>query len=154
MRPIAALVVIVLLAASLPGAAPEGVVPAVNAIEPWQQVGQQPYEFTWVQREENPGTLVDFENLEGWKLELYDGAKGELRRSREQQMWGQHVAKFLYSGTSERSRVIARPPQPIPIPDRFDSVELWGYGNRWSWVPDDTTPAGDVSILIVDSRGR
>ncbi len=154
MRPIAALVVIVLLAASLPGAAPEGVVPAVNAIEPWQQVGQQPYEFTWVQREENPGTLVDFENLEGWKLELYDGAKGELRRSREQQMWGQHVAKFLYSGTSEKSRVIARPPQPIPIPERFDSVELWGYGNRWSWVPDDTTPAGDVSILIVDSRGR
>jgi len=27
--------------------APEKVVPAINEIELWQQVGQQPYEFTW-----------------------------------------------------------------------------------------------------------
>jgi len=61
-------------------------VPAINDIELWQQVGQQPYEFTWVQRAEHPNTLVDFEDLTGWKLELFNGAKGELRRSREQQM--------------------------------------------------------------------
>ena len=132
----------------------ENVVPAINAIEPWQQVGQQPYEFTWTQREEHPKTLLDFEDLSGWKLELYDGAKGELRRSREQQMWGQYVAKFLYSGTSERSRVVARPPNPIPIPGRFDSIDLWGYGNRWSWILDESTPPADVSALVTDARGK
>jgi hypothetical protein len=147
---------IVLLYLILPALAqsPEKTVPAINDIELWQQVGQQPYEFTWVQRSEHPKTLVDFEDLDGWKLEMFDGAKGELRRSREQQMWGQYVAKFLYSGTSDKSRVVARPPKPIPIPEKFDSIELWGYGNRWSWVPDPTTPAADVSILITDSRGK
>jgi hypothetical protein len=135
-------------------APPESVVSAINEIEPWQQVGQQPYEMTWVQRGEQPNTLIDFEDLSGWTLELYDGAKGELRRSREQQMWGQHVAKFWYAGTAGGSRLVARPPKPAPIPGKFDSIELWGYGNRWEWVDDKTTPAADVSILIQDSRGK
>ena len=76
----------------------EKVVPAINEVEPWQQVGQQPYEFTWTEREQDPHTLVDFQDLKGWTLELYDGAQGELRRSREQQLWGQYVAKIVYSG--------------------------------------------------------
>ena len=45
--------------------AQQKVVPAINEIEPWQQVGQQPYEFTWTQREQDPHTLVDFQDLEG-----------------------------------------------------------------------------------------
>ncbi|MCP5120326.1 MAG: hypothetical protein GY953_56750, partial [bacterium] len=135
-------------------ATPDKVVPVVNDVEPWQQLGQQPYELTWTERAEHPKTLVDFEDLSDWKLELYGGAGGELSRSREQQMWGQHVAKILYSGTDENSRVVARPAKPIPIPDRFDSVEMWGYGNRWRWMRDETTPPADVAILIVDARGK
>ena len=134
--------------------AQEKVIPAINEVEPWQQVGQQPYEFTWTQREQDPHTLVDFEDMQGWTLELYDGAQGELRRSREQQMWGEYVAKIVYSGVSPESRVIARPPQPISIPGWFDSIDLWGYGNRWEWVPDPTTPPADVAVLIQDARGK
>ncbi|HZT32301.1 MAG TPA: hypothetical protein VFA33_20605 [Bryobacteraceae bacterium] len=136
------------------GAGLDRTVPAINEIELWQQVGQQPYEFTWVQREEDPHTLVDFEDLKGWNLELHDGARGEFRRSREQQMWGQYVAKFTFAGSNAASHVIARPPRPVPIPGKFDSVDLWGYGNRWSWVKDDTTPAADVSVLVTDARGK
>jgi len=29
-----------------------------------------------------------------------------------------------------------------------------GYGNRWSWVKDDTTPAAEVSILVLDARDQ
>ena len=112
---------------------PEKTLPAVNEVDSWQQVGQQPYEFTLTQREQDPHTLVDFEDVQGGTLELYNGAQGELRRSREQQLWGEYVAKIVYSGVREQSRVIARPPQPISIPGAFDSVDLWGYGNRWSW---------------------
>jgi len=92
---VATMFVLALVPAAL--LAQQKVVPAINEIEPWQQVGQQPYEFTWTQREQNPHTLVDFQDLKGWTLELYDGAQGELRRSREQQLWGQ-VAKIVYSG--------------------------------------------------------
>jgi len=134
--------------------AQEKVIPAINEIEPWQQVGQQPYEFTWTQREQNPHTLVDFQDLKGWTLELYDGAQGELRRSREQQLWGQYVAKIVYSGARPESRVIARPPQPVPIPGGFDSIDLWGYGNRWGWESDPTTPPAEVSVLVQDARGK
>jgi hypothetical protein len=134
--------------------AQQKVIPAINEIEPWQQVGQQPYEFTWTQREQNPHTLVDFQDLKGWTLELYDGAQGELRRSREQQLWGQYVAKIVYSGARPESRVIARPPQPVPIPGGFDSIDLWGYGNRWGWESDPTTPPAEVSVLVQDARGK
>lgn len=136
------------------GAQPQKTVPAINEIEPWQQVGQQPYEMTWTDRQEHPRTLVDFEDLAGWTLELHDGASGELRRSREQQMWGMYVARFWYSGTPAGSRIVARPPKPVPIPERFDSIELWGYGNRWGWVRDETTPPAEVSVLVTDARGR
>ena len=142
------------LLAPIASAQPDKVLPAINEVEPWQQVGQQPYEMTWTQREQHPETLVDFEDLTGWTLELYGGAEGELRRSREQQMWGQYVAKFSYSGKGAASRVIARPPKPVPIPGRFDSIEMWGYGNRWAWVRDPTTPAADVSILVTDARQK
>lgn len=134
--------------------APERVSDAINDVPVWEQVGQQPYEFTWTARAEHPATLVDFENLAGWKLDCYAGAKGEFRRSREQQMWGEHTAKFLVSGTSEQSRVVARPARPIPIPGAFDSVEMWGYGNRWGWVTDKSTPAFGIAVLVVDARGK
>jgi len=130
------------------------VVPAINDIEPWQQVGQQPYEMSWTQREESPHTLVDFEDMKGWTLELQNGAAGELRRSREQQMWGKYVAKFVFSGPTKESRIVARPPEPTAIPGAFDSVELWGYGNRWGSEDDKTTPAASVAVLITDAQGN
>ncbi len=148
-----ALVIFLILIQPLSGLSKKSI-PAINVIELWQQVGQQPYELTWVQREQHPQTLVDFEDLTGWSLDCYDGGKGELRRSREQQMWGQYVAKIVYRGSKQKSRVVAHPPKPIPIPSPFDSIELWGYGNRWSWVEDPSTPPADVSILLVDANNR
>lgn len=148
------LLIVAAAGAKEPAAAPDKVVPAINEIESWQQVGQQPYEFTWTQREEDPHTLVDFEDLKGWTLELYGGAQGEFRRSRQQQLWGQYVGRFLYTGAGPGSRVIARPPKPIPIPGSFDSIDLWGYGNRWAWVKDDTTPPVAVAILVTDAAGK
>ena len=144
-----------LILLALPAAPQDNkVIPAINEVEPWQQVGQQPYEFTWTQRQEDPRALVDFEDLQGWTLQLFGGASGELRRSREQQMWGQYVCKFVYSGAGADSRLVARPPKPVPIPGAFDSVDLWAYGNRWNWVKDDTTPAADVAVLVTDARGK
>ncbi|MCS7314068.1 MAG: hypothetical protein RMI94_07165 [Bryobacterales bacterium] len=110
--------------------------------------------MTWVDRQAHPKTLVDFEELSGWTLELHDGATGELPRRREQQMWGMYVCRFWYSGTPAGSHVVARPPKPIPIPERLDSIELWGYGNRWGWVPEATTPPAEVAVLVCDARGR
>ena len=143
------LVLVVISAVAFPQ---EKVVPAINEVDLWREVGQQPYEFTWTQREQDPHALVDFEDLSGWNLEFYDGAQGELRRSREEQLWGQYVAKIVYSGVRSQSRVVARPPQPVPITGAFDSIDLWGYGN---WISDTSRSArAAVSVLIQDARGK
>ena len=92
--------------------------------------------------------------MAGWKLELFGGAQGELRRSREQQMWGQYVGKFEFAGTQPGSRVVGRPPKPVPIPGRFDSIEMWGYGYRWDWVGDPASPPADISVLLTDANGK
>jgi hypothetical protein len=124
---------VLLLLSPLLAAQLQKTVPAINDVEAWQQVGQQPYEMTWTQRQEHPKTLVDFEDLTGWTLELYDGAEGELRRSREQQMWGMYVAKFWYRGTASGSRIVARPPNPFlspsdSIPSSFGDTGTGGPG--------------------------
>jgi hypothetical protein len=153
--------VCLLAAAAAVAQTPDKVVPAINEIPMWEfdrgtiavQVGQQPYEMTWVQRREDPRTLVDFEDLSGWQLELYGGASGELRRTREQQMWGQYVAKILYSNSAAKARVVARPPKPIPIPAKFDSADLWGYADRRRQQTGSGTPV-HISILVRDARNQ
>ena len=132
------------------GAPPEKTVPAINEIEAMTQVGQQPYEFTWTQREENPHTLVDFEDLKAGNSSC-TAAPGELRRSREQQMWGQYVAKFLFAGSSAKSRVVARPPKPIPIPG--NSIRSRSGATAIAGGAAGGSPA-DVAILIMDARGK
>ena len=144
-------------------AKPEKTSPAINQIDRALPLGRMPYEMTWVDREENPETLVDFEDLSGWALDQYDGASGDLRRSREQQMWGMYTGKIEYAGAREGSRVVARPPAPIPIPGRFDSIEMWGYGDRLPSFGGISAPASGatkrpppvkLNILVLDAGGR
>ena len=99
---------------------PPAVVEAVNDVDPQAPVGERPYEMVEAGRVEERTPLVDFEDLAGWTVEMYDGAEAKLARSREQQMWGQHVAKVEYRGTQPGSRFIVRPPRPVPVPDQFD----------------------------------
>ncbi|MBC7326949.1 LamG domain-containing protein [bacterium] len=134
---------------------PEKVVPVINEIAPNEKIGERPYEMVWANRQEERKPLVDFENLEGWKVECYDGANVEVRRSREQQMWGDYVCKVSFSGKSADSRFIIKPPKPIPIEGDFDCINLWIYGNNWGWEPlDKNNPRVEIDIHFVDSAGK
>jgi hypothetical protein len=148
-----------LLAFEATGADPEKTVAAINELDPSVAPGQPPYEMTWVQREPNPHTLADFQDLRGWKLELFGGASGELRRSQEQVIWGPYAAKISYTGGGEDARVVARPPRPILIPDRFDTVEVWAFGDRIRTASTGAVVGrgrGTVllSILVQDATGK
>jgi hypothetical protein len=147
---------LILLSSLLPSQTvpPDKVLPAINEIDPKHREGQQPYEMTWVQRSEDPRTLLDFEDMQGWTLELHDGATGELRRSKEEQMWGQYTAKVVYSGGRPGSRVVARPPKPVPIPGRFDAIDLWGYGDRRRYSSAQGGTGVMIAILVTDARGK
>lgn len=131
----------------------ERVVPAVNVVPPDAPVGRRPYEMEDVGRPEERIPLVDFEDLSGWTIHLYHGAEAIFSRSREEQMGGEFVGKLLYRGTSKESRLIIAPPTPIPIPQTFDCVNLWCYGNNWDWAPDPTTPQVNLSVWLEDVQG-
>ena len=119
-----------------------------------ETVGQRPYELDWAKRtQDHCSPLVDFEELNGWRVECRD-AVASFECSREQQIWGAHVGKLTYRGTGNSPEVRIHPPQPLPINEPFDAVTLWCYGNNWGWASDPSTPRVQVSALFEDQAGK
>lgn len=116
-------------------------------------VGQRPYELVDANRTAPRTPLVDFDSLQGWTVECWDGAQAALHPTDEQRVWESTTTKLIYRGTGEKSSVVLRPPQPIPIPNRYDCINLWVYGNNWAWVPDPKTPQVKIDLLVTDSAG-
>ncbi len=119
-----------------------------------ERVGQRPYELDWAGRlEDHSPPLVDFEHLEGWRVECR-GAAAAFERTREQQIWGSHVGKLTYRATNGAPEVRLVPPAPIAIAGPFDAVSLWVYGNNWGWAPDPNTPQVRLAALFQDAQAH
>jgi len=119
-----------------------------------ETVGQRPYELDWAGRtEDDHPPLIDFEDLTGWTVETRD-SEAAFVRTREEQIWGQHVGKLTYRGTGNQPLVTLRPPQPIAITQPFDTVTVWVYGNNWAWINDPTTPRVLVGATFLDAQGQ
>jgi hypothetical protein len=128
-------------------------VPA-EPLDPNEAPGERPYEIVQAAREPEPDPLVGFDSLDGWRLQLLEGARGNLSVSVAQRVWESPVARLRYRGESEASAVRLLPPEPIPVPPGSTAVTLWMHGNNWGWVPDPTTPQVGVVLLIEDASGK
>ncbi|MFA6564279.1 MAG: hypothetical protein WCV00_20420 [Verrucomicrobiia bacterium] len=116
-----------------------------------ETIGERPYEMIWANRTtDTHPALIDFENLDGWTVETKD-AVATLTLSREQQLWGSHVGKLVYHADGKQPRVTLRPPKPIAVPQPFDCINFWVYGNNWAWVTDKSTPPVEIAVLL---RGK
>ena len=79
-----------------------------------EAVGRRPYEMVWANRtSDTRPPLLDFENLDGWTVACAD-AQATLKRSRQQQLWGDYVGSLVYRGTGKEPKVVIKPPKPIP----------------------------------------
>lgn len=118
-----------------------------------EPVGQRPYEMDWAGRttDTRPPT-VDFEQDDPWTVDVRD-AVASVSRTREQQLFGEHVARLVYRSDGAQPRVTLRPQQPIPVPADFDCVNLWVYGNNWAWAPDRSTPQVAIAALFRPTDG-
>ncbi len=115
--------------------------------------GQRPYEMVWAHRNDDRRVpLIDFEELQGWSVITQDAA-AEFSGSRAQQIWGAEVGKLVYRATGAQPKVTFTPPQPIVIPGSFDCVNLWVYGNNWSWAPDRSTPPVTIRVILRSATG-
>ncbi|MBT3290281.1 MAG: hypothetical protein HN380_23260 [Victivallales bacterium] len=117
-----------------------------------QTVGVRPYELDWAGRttDDHP-PLVDFEDMTGWRGETKE-AVASFERSREQQIWGKYVAKLVYRADGNGPEVNMVPPKPIPLPDSFDAVSCWIYGNNFLGR-DKATPSVSINLLFADGDG-
>lgn len=117
-------------------------------------IGHRPYEMMWAGRDTDDHTpLVDFEDLTGWSVETHN-AQARFQRTREQQLFGDYVAKLTYRATGSSPEIRVLPPAPVPIYAAFDAVTCWIYGNNWAWVTDPTTPQVSVTVLFEDAQGE
>ena len=117
-------------------------------------VGKRPYEMNWANRhQDDHPPLIDFEELDGWRVETADAA-ASIVRTREQQLWDRYVARFTYRATGASPAYLIAPPQPVPIAAPFDAVSLWVYGNNWSYAPDPSTPMVSITARFLDTQGR
>ncbi len=112
--------------------------------------GPRPYEMVWADRRPPHVPLVNFDSLEGWRVECRDGAVADLVGSQKQRVWESPVARLVYRGASNASAVVLRPPTPAAIPDDVSATTLWVYGNNWSWSPEPGTPRTTITLLVLD----
>ncbi|MBP7053541.1 MAG: hypothetical protein KBE65_21230 [Phycisphaerae bacterium] len=112
--------------------------------------GPRPYEMVWADRKPPHMPLVNFDSLQGWRVECRDGAVADLIGSQRQRVWESPVARLVYRGTSSSSTMVLRPPEPVAIPDDVSATTLWVYGNNWSWAPEPGTPQTKITLLVLD----
>ncbi len=124
--------------------------------------GKRPYELDWANRiEDEVPPLIDFEDPSTlWEIETHSST-AVFESSKEQKIWGNFTGKLTYRGDEKPTQtpsVTVSPHQPIPlsenplVPENFNTVSIWVYGNNWSWAPDPTTPQTQLSLLFSTPR--
>jgi hypothetical protein len=111
----------------------------------------------WANRAEPAAPTIRFDQLEGWNLEVENGAQASLQITHAQNLWDRPVARLRYHGPGKseaKPRILLIPPQPIPLPDNGDAVDVWLYGNRWDWENPPGTPPVRVVLRLRDGLGQ
>lgn len=118
--------------------------------DPNERVGSPPPELVGKQWEYP--SQVDFENLDGWKIETIGDVTASFSQSREEQLAGQYVGKIHWTLAGTHLAVISlRPPRPIPVGQRANAVQLWCHSDA---RPSEATgPAPQISIVVRQNQG-
>ncbi|MDY0176300.1 MAG: LamG-like jellyroll fold domain-containing protein, partial [Lentisphaeria bacterium] len=100
--------------------------------------------------------LVGFEDLQEWTASYQMGAvKPIFTRSKEEPLWGEYVlrSEFLPDQylPSLNSKVILSPPQPLPITEDFDAINIWRFATSYS---SQNRPQLNYTIQYRDSQGQ
>jgi hypothetical protein len=114
-----------------------------------QAVGEMPYEMK--DRKEPRVPFVTFDDCTEWRVESA-GAVAFLNRSSDQRMFNRYSAELTYLATEAESTMTLRPDDPVKIPQPWDSLSIWIYGNSWQY--GDVVGPLDMDILLLDADGK
>ena len=74
--------------------------------------------------------LVDFEDLSGWTCSVFPPATGQFMRSQAMPLAGKHTGRLRFASAEGNGWAVLKPPQPVPIRERFHHIQMWVYGQR------------------------
>ena len=104
-------------------------------------------------RHERKKPLVDFENLDGWKMSYVSGeVVPSFRRSQTLTLWGEYVLRVEFKegyAPNPNGTVVLEPPAPIRIPNDFDAVAIWRFATGFG----TPRPALRFSVQWRDTNG-
>jgi len=125
----------------------------VHGQDEWER-GKRPYELDWDGRfTDDHVPLVDFEDLEGWTLEI-NGGSAAMNRSQEQMIWGSYTCRVAYTGDPAGAGFVLRPPEPMMIRNPFTAVNMWVWSDYWIWKGDRGKPMVRISLLLETVGGQ
>jgi hypothetical protein len=93
---------------------------------------------------------IDFEDLSGWRMEIFGNLTGSFCRSREQQLAGKYVGKFSFSTNGETAWVALHPPKPIPLGHSFQAAQVWCYSEARQGESSGPTP--HMTIILREGK--
>ena len=108
--------------------------------------GERPYEMAG--RKERRKPLVTFTDASQWAVECYD-ADATLYRSNERRLFRDWCGKLVYRPTGAKPSVIIRLKKPMQIPEPWDCINAWNWGNVWCWISDKENRPLKISALIL-----
>jgi len=91
---------------------------------------RRPYEFAWANRTQDEfPPVARLETADGWKVSATN-AVARLETAKDRALFGESVARLVYSARVEGGSVMLTPPAPIACPTGFDTLSIWAYGYR------------------------
>jgi hypothetical protein len=108
----------------------------------------------FVDRDRAHPAQVRFADVSDWEAYQYGGLQTDFVRSEEEPLFEKYAAKLTYRSADGSGWVALRPKTPIPLPARFNALQMWVFGNNWDWVPDPTTPQPEIAVTLRDATGQ
>ena len=138
-----------------PHARGQSVIPELDGNE---TPGKRPYEMVLANRKEPAPPSLRFDQLQGWRIRVWEGAQATLQASRAQNVWDRAVGRLRYRGNgnpASEPRVVIYPSRIVLLPSDATCVDMWVYGNRWALpaTPKDT-PSVQIHLFLRDVTGK
>ena len=122
---------------------------ACSNADPGGKVGKRPPDIR--DKPQPYKSQVDFEDLAGWRMEVFGNLTGSFWRSQEEPLAGRYVGKLSFCTNGELDRVVLRPPKPIPLNGRFEAAQIWVHCDRRADRGDIIAPQ---ITIVLDENGK
>lgn len=125
---------------------------AVAAVDPNPgPPGERPYEMANRTEEREP--LLTFDQPDRFTIQASDNLQAALYRSDEQKLYRDFCGKLAWEAAAPHGEIRVNLNTPLAIPEPWDAVNFWNWGNAWQWAPSADNPPIASGVIVRDANG-